>query len=144
VNALQDKPLPVYDDGSAIRDYLHVDDHYAGIDAVLCGGASGEAYNLGAREQVNGVRVPKTILAALGKPESLILHVPDRPGHDYHDSVDPTAAEKLGWKLRFGFEEGLRETLGWHLKNADWWRKIGADESYASFIRSWYVEHSAK
>ncbi len=144
VNALQDKPLPVYGDGSAVRDYLHVDDHCAGIDAVLHGGASGGAYNLGAREQVNGVRVAKTILAALGKPESLILHVPDRPGHDYRYSVDPTAAEKLGWKRRFGFEEGLRETVRWYLENPDWWRKIEADESYASFIRSWYVERSAK
>jgi dTDP-glucose 4,6-dehydratase len=111
---------------------------------VLGGGASGKAYNLGAREQVNGVQVAKTILAALGKPESLILHVPDRPGHDYRYSVDPTAAEKLGWKRRFGFGTGLRETVEWYLENPDWWQKIGADESYASFIRSWYVERSAK
>ncbi|MBA3472432.1 MAG: dTDP-glucose 4,6-dehydratase [Rubrobacter sp.] len=144
VNTLQDKPLPVYGDGSAVRDYLHVSDHCAGIDAVLHGGASGEAYNLGGREQINGVLVAQTILAALGKPDSLIAYVPDRPGHDYRYSVDPAAAEKLGWERRFGFEEGLRETVGWYLENPDWWRKIGADESYASFIRSWYVERSAR
>lgn len=140
VNTLQDKPLPVYGDGSAVRDYLHVEDHCAGIDLVLREGASGEAYNLGAREQINGVRVAKSILAALGKPESLIVYVPDRPGHDYRYSVDPTAAETLGWEPRLSFEEGLRETVGWYLENPDWWHKIGADESYARFIRSWYVE----
>ena len=144
VNALQDKPLPVYGDGSAVRDYMHADDHCSGIDTVLHEGMPGKAYNLGAREQVNGVRVAKTILAVLEKPESLIAHVADRPGHDYRYSVDPTAAEKLGWKRRFGFEEGLRETVSWYLKNPDWWRKIGADESYASFIQSWYVERSAR
>jgi dTDP-glucose 4,6-dehydratase len=144
VNALQDKPLPVYGDGSAVRDYLYVDDHCAGIDLVLREGASGEAYNLGGREQVNGVRVARATLAALGKPESLIVHVADRPGHDYRYSVDPSAAEKLGWKRRVGFEEGLRKTVGWYLENPEWWRRIGAEESYASFIRSWYVERSAK
>ncbi|HZC18347.1 MAG TPA: hypothetical protein VE225_01425, partial [Rubrobacteraceae bacterium] len=111
---------------------------------VLGEGVSGEAYNLGGREQVNGVRVAKEVLAALEKPESLIARVPDRPGHDYRYSVDPTAAEELGWKRRLGFEKGLREVVGWYLENLDWWQKIGADESYASFIRSWYVERSAK
>ena len=144
VNALQDKPLPVYGDGSAVRDYLHVDDHCVGIDVVLHSGASGRAYNLGAHEQVSGIRVAKAILDVLGKPESLIVRVPDRPGHDYRYSVDPAAAEKLGWKRRLDFEEGLRETVGWYLENLDWWQRIGADESYADFIRSWYVERSAK
>lgn len=144
VNALQDKPLPVYGDGSAVRDYLHADDHCTGIDTVLHEGASGKAYNLGAREQVNGVRVAKTILSILEKPETLTTHVPDRPGHDYRYSVDPVAAEKLGWERSFSFEEGLQETVEWYLKNPEWWQKIGADESYASFIKSWYVERSAK
>lgn len=144
VNALQNKTLPVYGDGSAVRDYLHVNDHCTGIDAVLHEGTSGDAYNLGAREQVDGVRVARMILAALDKPESLIAHVPDRPGHDYRYSVDPTVAERLGWERRFEFEEGLRETVRWYLENPDWWRKIGADEFYASFIRSWYAERSLK
>jgi dTDP-glucose 4,6-dehydratase len=144
VNALQDKPLPVYGDGSAVRDYLHAEDHCTGIDIVLHEGTSGGAYNLGAREQVNGVRVAKAILSTLEKPQTLITHVPDRPGHDYRYSVDPTAAEKLGWKRGFGFEEGLRETVKWYLENSDWWQKIGADQSYASFIESWYAERSLK
>lgn len=144
VNALQDRPLPVYGDGSAVRDYLHVDDHCSGVDLVLREGASGAAYNLGAREQVNGNRVAGEILTALRKPESLIAHVPDRPGHDYRYSVDPTAAEDLGWERRFGFEKGLRETVGWYLDNPGWWQRIGADESYASFIQSWYTERSLK
>jgi nucleoside-diphosphate-sugar epimerase len=92
VNTLQGKPLPVYGDGSAVRDYLHVEDHCAGIDAVLRKGTSGGAYNVGLGEQIHGVRAAKTILTALEQPESLILHAPDRPGHDYRYSVDPTAA----------------------------------------------------
>jgi dTDP-glucose 4,6-dehydratase len=144
VNTLQDRSLPVYGDGSAVRDYLHVVDHCTGIDKVLREGASGGAYNLGAREQVNGVRVAKTILSILEKPEALIAYVPDRPGHDYRYSVDPTAAEKLGWKRRFGFEEGLLKTVEWYLENPDWWQRIGADESYANFIKSWYAERSVK
>jgi len=144
VNALQDKPLPVYGDGSAVRDYLHAEDHCTGIEVILHEGASGGAYNLGAREQVNGVRVAKAILSTLEKPQTLIAHVPDRPGHDYRYSVDPTAAEKLGWERSFGFEEGLQETVEWYLENSDWWQRIGADKSYASFIQSWYVERSAE
>lgn len=144
VNALQDKPLPVYGDGSAVRDYLHVDDHCAGIDMVLHEGASGGAYNLGARKQVNGVQVAKSILSILEKSETLITHVTDRPGHDYRYSVDPRAAERLGWERRFDFEEGLRKTVGWYLENPEWWQRIGGDESYASFITSWYVERSAR
>ncbi|MFN5767115.1 MAG: dTDP-glucose 4,6-dehydratase, partial [Pseudanabaena sp.] len=92
-NALESKSLPIYGDGSAVRDYLYVEDHCSGIDTVLHAGASGRAYNLGARMEVNGIEVAKTILGLLDRPESLMQSVNDRPGHDYRYSVDPSATE---------------------------------------------------
>ncbi len=123
-NALEEKPLPLYGDGSAVRDYMHAEDHCSGIDLVLRGGQSGEAYNLGAREQVSGVRVANEILEILGKSKDLVTHVPDRPGHDYRYSVDPSKAEALGWQRQWNFQKGLEQTVEWYCQHKDWWQQV--------------------
>ncbi|HCJ10898.1 MAG TPA: dTDP-glucose 4,6-dehydratase [Clostridiales bacterium] len=120
-NALRDRPLPVYGDGSAVRDYLHVEDHCRGVDLVLHRGRTGQAYNLGARLAVSALEVARTILDLLGKSRDLITFVPDRPGHDYRYSVDPSRAEALGWRRRWDFDEGLAATVEWYLANREWW-----------------------
>ena len=123
-NALDDKPLPVYGDGSAVRDYMYVEDHCAGIDLVLHKGKAGEVYNLGARLEVPGVEVAERVLKLLGKPRDLIHFVPDRPGHDYRYSVDPSKAETLGWARKWTLAEGLRQTVRWYVENEGWWREL--------------------
>ncbi len=138
-NALGDKPLPLYGDGSAVRDYMHARDHASGIDTVLHAGKSGEAYNLGAREQIPGTEVAQRILEALGKPRSLIQFVTDRPGHDYRYSVNPSKAEQLGWERKYPFPEGLAETLEWYLENQGWWRRVRGKREHQDLMQSWYV-----
>jgi dTDP-glucose 4,6-dehydratase len=112
--ALSGQSLPVYGDGSAVRDYLHVLDHCSGIDLVLHRGESGQIYNLGARSQVSGLEVAERILEILGKPQDLIAFVEDRPGHDYRYAVDPTRAEELGWHREYQFANGLAGTVQWY------------------------------
>jgi dTDP-glucose 4,6-dehydratase len=138
-NAMGGGHLPIYGDGSAVRDYLHVEDHAAGIDLVLHKGASGEAYNLGAREQINGVAVAKGILAELGKDESLMQFVPDRPGHDYRYSVDPSKAESLGWQRRWTWADGLAMTVRWYVENESWWRRVRERKEFTDLQQTWYA-----
>ncbi len=137
-NALEDLPLPLYGDGSAVRDYMHAYDHAAGIDIVLHRGLSGQAYNLGAREQINGMQVADAILAALGKPASLKRFVADRPGHDYRYSVDPSKAEGLGWVRRYSFAEGLAQTIEWYRQNRGWWQRVRQKRAYQELMQTWY------
>lgn len=137
-NALEGRPLPLYGDGSAVRDYLHVEDHCAGIDLVLHRGEPGQVYNLGARLEVPGTEVARRILELLGKPLDLIRYVPDRPGHDYRYAVDPSRAEALGWVRRWEFPAGLAQTVQWYLANQGWWRRIKEREAYRAYIDSWY------
>jgi dTDP-glucose 4,6-dehydratase len=139
-NALQDQPLPLYGDGSAVRDYMHAYDHATGIDAVLHRGVAGEAYNLGAREQISGVQVAEGILAALGKPPSLKKFVADRPGHDYRYSVDPSRAEALGWVRRYTFEQGLAETVEWYRQNRGWWERVRQKKEHQNLMQDWYAQ----
>jgi dTDP-glucose 4,6-dehydratase len=139
-NALEDKPLPLYGDGSAVRDYMHAYDHASGIDTVLHAGVSGEAYNLGAREQISGTEVARRVLEALNKPQSLIKFVTDRPGHDYRYSVDPSKAETLGWQRRYAFPEGLTETVKWYSENEGWWRRVREKREHQDLMKALYVE----
>lgn len=139
-NALQDQPLPLYGDGSAVRDYMHAFDHATGVDAVLHRGVAGEAYNLGAREQISGVQVAEGILAALGKPSSLKKFVTDRPGHDYRYSVDPSRAEALGWVRRYTFEQGLAETVEWYRQNRGWWERVRQKKEHQNLMQDWYAQ----
>jgi dTDP-glucose 4,6-dehydratase len=136
--AMEDGELPIYGRGQAVRDYMHVDDHCAGIDLVLREGDSGKAYNLGARLEINGVEVATAIVEALDKPKSLMTYVDDRPGHDYRYAVDPSAAEQLGWTRRWSFPEGLRHTVDWYCSNKDWWQPIRSGDHYQSYQSKWY------
>lgn len=129
LNAMRDRPLPLYGRGTAVRDYLHVEDHCAGVDLVLHAGEAGATYNLGARTQVTGIEVARAILAQLGKPASLLQFVTDRPGHDYRYSVDPARAEHLGWVRRHPWQEGLAATVRWYVDHPAWWEAVSDGEA---------------
>jgi len=138
-NALENRSLPIYGDGSAIRDYMYVEDHCAGIDLILHKGVSGEAYNLGARLEISSLEVAKQILKLLGKPKSLIKFVNDRPGHDYRYSIDPSKAEALGWTRRWNFIDGLKQTIHWYVNNRKWWRQAKERQEFHSSLKNWYL-----
>ena len=132
-NALEDKPLPVYGDGLQIRDWLHVADHCAAICTVLEKGVPGEVYNIGGNNEKANIEIVKLILAELGKPESLITHVQDRPGHDRRYAIDNTKiTTRLGWKPAYTFERGMQETIQWYLEHPDWIEHVtsGAYQRY--------------
>jgi dTDP-glucose 4,6-dehydratase len=123
-NAIDDQPLPLYGDGLQRRDWLHVDDHAAGVDHVLRYGRSGETYNLpGGVERSNRETVER-LLARLGKPWSLVRHVDDRPGHDRRYAMDGSKVAELGWRPQVAFEDGLAATVDWFVANEAWWRTV--------------------
>lgn len=127
--ALNDQPLPVYGDGLNIRDWLYVEDHCSAIDLVIHEGVNGEVYNIGGNNERTNLHIIRTILEQLGKPESLITYVQDRPGHDRRYGIDPTKiTNELGWKPKHNFETGIRETISWYLSNEDWWTRIQSGE----------------
>jgi dTDP-glucose 4,6-dehydratase len=128
-NALADKPLPVYGDGLHVRDWIYVADHCSGIDVVLRKGTAGEVYNLGGNYDVPNIQIVKGILKLLGKPESLITYVKDRPGHDRRYAMDNTRARtELGWQPAHHFDDALRETVNWYVANQTWWQRILSGE----------------
>jgi dTDP-glucose 4,6-dehydratase len=129
INALNDRPLPVYGDGLNVRDWLHVEDHCSAIDLVLHKGRNGEVYNIGGNNERTNIEVVKAILRYLNKPESLITFVEDRLGHDRRYAIDATKIrEELGWQPRYTFEEGLKKTIDWYLENRSWWENILSGE----------------
>jgi len=121
-NALQDLPLPIYGNGSAIRDYLYVEDHVSGIARILWKGEPGGAYNIATGTEVSGVVIADTVLKLCGKPSALKHFVKDRPGHDYRYAVDTRKLRPLGWEPAVPVTEGLRLTVDWYRKNDGWWR----------------------
>ena len=132
-NALEDKKLPVYGDGRNVRDWIHVDDHCAGILRVLDDGEPGEVYNLGGNSERQNIDVVKAILQAVGKGEDLIEYVTDRPGHDRRYAIDGSKAEaELRWQPTRTFEEGLEATVRWYVDNRPWWERVrsGAYRDY--------------
>lgn len=138
INALHDKDLPVYGDGLNIRDWLHVEDHCQAIDLVLHNGRSGEVYNVGGNNERTNIDIVKTILAQLGKPESLIKFVKDRPGHDRRYAIDATKLRtELGWKPKYTFETGIKQTIEWYLNHQEWWQNIISGE-YQEYFKSQY------
>ncbi|MEC0258404.1 dTDP-glucose 4,6-dehydratase [Paenibacillus lautus] len=131
--ALNDESLPVYGDGLNIRDWLYVEDHCSAIDLVIHQGKKGEIYNIGGNNERTNLHIVQTILKELGKPESLITYVEDRPGHDRRYGIDPTKiTNELGWKPQHNFETGIKETIQWYLNHKDWWTRIqsGAYRDY--------------
>jgi dTDP-glucose 4,6-dehydratase len=121
-NALQDLPLPIYGNGSAVRDYLYVDDHVSAIARILWKGDPGGVYNIATGTEVSGNEVAESVLKLCGKPSSLKRSVQDRPGHDYRYALDTRKIRPLGWEPTVRFQEGLRLTVEWYRKNDAWWR----------------------
>ena len=123
--ALADESLPVYGKGENVRDWLYVEDHCSAIDLIIHHGRVGEVYNIGGHNERTNLQVVKTILKALGKPESLITYVTDRPGHDMRYAIDPTKiTNELGWKPQTMFDDGIQKTIDWYLNNRAWWENI--------------------
>ena len=123
-NAIDNLPLPLYGDGLQERDWLHVTDHCRAVDLLIDAGVSGEVYNVGGGNHVRNVDLTRRILELVGKPESLIQPVADRPGHDRRYSLDTSKLQKLGWRPEVAFDAGLRETADWYRANEWWWRPI--------------------
>lgn len=125
LNALRDKPLPVYGDGLNVRDWIHVEDHCAGIMAALTKGKSGEVYNIGADGEMRNIDVVNLILDHLGKPKELIQFVTDRLGHDRRYAIDSSKARReLDWKATWRPEEGFRATIDWYVSHRTWWEPL--------------------
>ena len=142
-NALDDKPLPVYGSGKAIRDYIFVTDHVRGVHAALLRGKSGEAYNLGGQNQTDGLTVAKTVLGALEKPDTLMQYVADRPGHDYRYALDiEKAGRELEWRPRVTFAEGIARVVAWYRDNRAWWE--GHKAGQAAYFRAQYEGREAR
>ncbi|ULT56451.1 dTDP-glucose 4,6-dehydratase [Neobacillus drentensis] len=140
INALNDKELPVYGDGLNVRDWLHVEDHCQAIDLVLHNGRNGEVYNVGGNNERTNIEIVQTILKQLGKPESLIKFVKDRPGHDRRYAIDAAKLRnELGWKPKYTFDTGIEQTINWYLENKQWWENIISGE-YQDYFKSQYGE----
>ncbi|MBR5347669.1 MAG: dTDP-glucose 4,6-dehydratase [Lachnospiraceae bacterium] len=136
--ALANEELPVYGKGENVRDWLHVLDHCVAIDLIVRNGKVGEVYNVGGHNERTNLEVVKTILKALGKPESLIKYVTDRPGHDMRYAIDPTKIEtELGWKPTYTFDTGIEMTIQWYLENREWWENILSGE-YQNYFEKMY------
>ena len=138
--ALADEELPVYGNGANVRDWLHVHDHCEAIDLIIHNGKVGEVYNVGGHNERSNLEVVKTILKALGKPESLIKYVKDRPGHDMRYAIDPTKLEtELGSKPQYTFDTGIQMTIQWYLDNKEWWENIISGE-YRNYFAEMYKD----
>ena len=125
VKALRNEPLPVYGDGMNVRDWIHVEDHCAGIVAALFEGKPGKIYNFGGGNEITNLELVKMILKKLGKPESLISFVTDRLGHDRRYAIDHSfASRSLNWKPKKNFEHGLTETIKWYMDHPSWWEPL--------------------
>ncbi|HOJ47603.1 MAG TPA: dTDP-glucose 4,6-dehydratase [Bacillota bacterium] len=137
--ALNDQSLPVYGKGENIRDWLYVEDHCAAVDLVMRSGRAGEVYNIGGHNEKSNIEIVKLILKILGKPESLITFVADRPGHDLRYAIDNTKiTSELGWSPQTEFEDGLQKTVQWYLNNRSWWENILAGE-YKNYYERMYA-----
>lgn len=139
-NALENRPLPVYGDGQQVRDWLHVEDHCAALLAVLERGKRGEVYNVGGGSERTNLQIVRLILSQLGKSESLIRHVRDRPGHDRRYAIDSAKLRtELGWAPAHSFERGLEETVTWYLSNPGWVERVVSGD-YLAYYTKMYGE----
>ena len=121
LKALRDEKIPVYGDGTNVREWLYVTDCAEGIMAAIDRGKAGEIYNIGSKEEKQNIEVAKAILKLLGKGEELIEFVKDRPGHDFRYSLDTTKAKRdLGWEAKTSFDEGLKKTVEWYIEHLKW------------------------
>ena len=138
VNALEGMELPIYGDGSAVRDYLYVEDHCRGIDAALHRGVTGEAYNLGTGQETSGNEVATAVVELTGLEEEKVRRVVDRAGHDYRYALDVgKAKDDLGWSAEVGFQDGMARTVGWYRENESWWRPLRNGEYWEFYKRNY-------
>lgn len=136
-NLIEGKKVPIYGDGLNIRDWLYVLDNCSGIDTVLHKGQIGEVYNIGADNEKTNKEITEMILKGVGKDETWIEHVKDRPGHDRRYALDSSKLKKLGWKPEHNFEQAMKETIEWYKNNPDWWKKIKSGE-YLEYYKKQY------
>ena len=136
-NAIDGLPLPLYNDGSAVRDYVFVEDHCRAIDLALHAAPPGQAYNVGTGVETSGLSVARAVLEILGKPDTMIEFVADRPGHDYRYALDVTKITELGWEPRTALAEGLERTVRWYESNSDWWRPLKSGEYWEYYRRNY-------
>lgn len=137
-NALEDRELPIYGDGLNVRDWIYVEDHCQALDIIIHYGSSGEIYNIGGDGERTNLQVVRAILEILGKPESLIRFVKDRPGHDRRYAMDFSKLQReLGWQPKVRFEEGIKRTINWYIDHQDWWQKIKTGE-YMEYYERMY------
>lgn len=146
-NAIDDQPLPVYGDGQQRRQWTYVADFASGVDTVLRSGVLGEVYNVGNPEPEDSVPVnlelSRRILSLLGKPESLLQHVVDRPAHDRRYRIDASLLQGLGWRPAWPFERGLEATVRWYMEHQQWWRPIKSGEAHQAYYAQNYADRSA-
>ena len=139
-NLLENKRVPVYGQGENVRDWIYVDDHNAGVDAVIKKGRISETYCLGGGCELTNLELTKKILKALDKGEEMIDFVPDRPGHDLRYAMDYSKAKKeLGWQPTVDFGEGLKKTIDWYKNNQSWWRNV-KNGKYLEYYKKQYGE----
>ncbi|MHB8612449.1 MAG: dTDP-glucose 4,6-dehydratase [Candidatus Dormibacteraceae bacterium] len=136
-NAIDELPLPLYKDGSALRDFVYVEDHCRAIDLVLHEAPVGGVYNVGTGVETSGLEVAKAVLEITGKPESLIEFVADRPGHDYRYALAIDRITQLGWEPKVGLGEGLERTVSWYEKHPEWWRPLKSGEYWEYYRRNY-------
>lgn len=136
-NAIDGMRLPLYNDGSAVRDFLFVDDHCRAIDLVLHEAPAGGAYNVGTGVETTGLQVAEAVLEIMGKPRDLIEFVADRPGHDYRYALDVARITQLGWEPKTSFAEGLERTVRWYVDREDWWRPLKSGEYWEYYRRNY-------
>ncbi len=137
-NCLNEKSLPVYGDGMQVRDWLHVSDHCSAIDTVLHKGIDGEVYNIGGNNEKANIEIVKLVIDSLVKSEDLITYVKDRPGHDRRYAIDNTKiTTELGWKPKYTFEKGMKETIQWYLGNTEWTENIVSGD-YSKYYEKMY------
>jgi len=144
-NAMNDEPIPVYGDGGNVRDWIYVDDHCRAILLALEQAKPGTTYNIGARNQRRNIDVAKSVLAQLGKPESLLTFVKDRPGHDRRYAIDPQRIEnELGWKPLESWESGLSKTIEWYQSNSAWVERARSGAYREFYVRQYGSEVGAR
>jgi dTDP-glucose 4,6-dehydratase len=138
VNALRGQPLPIYGDGLYVREWLHVEDHCRALARVLAAGRPGEVYNIGSGDERKNLEVVRQVLALTGRPEDLIRHVKDRPGHDRHYALDFAKVKReLGWAPAVAFDDGLRQTVEWYRAHPAWWQEVLSGEYHAYYQRQY-------
>lgn len=139
-NLLEGKKIPVYGEGKNIRDWIHVDDHNAGVEMIIKSGKIGETYCLGGGNEIANIELTKKILALMGMDDQMVEFVTDRPGHDFRYAIDfSKAGNELGWSPRIDFDSGLKDVIGWYKDNKAWWQNIKTGK-YLEYYEKQYIK----